>query len=113
VVILAVLVVVVITVLNAPVWCAAFYLAMSAVAFGLYARDKRAAVEGGWRTPETTLQLVALLGGWPGAVLAQQVLRHKNRKASFQVTFWLAALANVVAFLVLTAAPSLPALYPG
>ncbi len=88
--------------LGVTVWCPLAYLVLSGVAYLLYAADKRAAVAGEWRTPERTLLLVSLLGGWPGAVVAQQVLRHKNRKTSFQVASWLAALANVLVLLALT-----------
>ncbi len=87
---------------GTSVWVPLAYLGLSVAAYLLYATDKRAAVRGAWRTPESTLQLVALLGGWPGAVVAQQVLRHKNRKTSFQVVFWLAVLANVLVLLALT-----------
>lgn len=83
-------------------WVAAYYLAISLVTFIAYAVDKRAAVTGGERTRETALQTAALLGGWPGGVLAQQFVRHKNRKPSFQLVFWLAAFANVLVFVALT-----------
>lgn len=42
---------------------------------------------------------MALAGGWPGALLAQQWLRHKSSKTSFQLQFWLMVLINVVAVL--------------
>lgn len=61
---------------------------MSAVTFSVYALDKRAAARGRRRTPEATLHLLELAGGWPGALAAQRVLRHKNRKLSYQVKFW-------------------------
>lgn len=61
----------------------------SLICFLLYAWDKGAAKANGRRTPEATLHLWALLGGWPGALLAQHVLRHKSRKASFQGVFWM------------------------
>ena len=61
----------------------------SGVAFVLYAYDKQQARHGRWRTPEKVLHGVELLGGWPGALVAQQVFRHKTRKVSFQVWFWL------------------------
>ena len=91
-----------VTIQDVSVWFPLAYLVLSGLAYLLYAADKRAAVAGAWRTPESTLLLVSLLGGWPGAVVAQQVLRHKNRKTSFQVAFWVAALANVAALIVLT-----------
>ncbi|OUM08046.1 hypothetical protein BW686_08505 [Pseudomonas syringae] len=67
---------------------------MSLLAFVLYRRDKRQAGSGGQRTPENVLHTLELLGGWPGALLAQQVFRHKTRKVSFQVVFWLIVLVH-------------------
>jgi uncharacterized membrane protein YsdA (DUF1294 family) len=64
------------------------YGVVSAVAFLLYWSDKRKARADAWRTPENILHAVELAGGWPGALLAQQVFRHKTRKVSFQVVFW-------------------------
>lgn len=64
------------------------YLFASVATFLIYARDKSAAREGRRRTPERTLHLLALAGGWPGALIAQKVLHHKSRKRSFQVVFW-------------------------
>ena len=62
---------------------------VSLFTFGVYGWDKRQAVKQGQRVPETRLHLLSLLGGWPGALLAQHYFRHKNRKASFQIVFWL------------------------
>jgi uncharacterized membrane protein YsdA (DUF1294 family)/cold shock CspA family protein len=80
-------------------WVAAHYLIASLVTAIAYASDKTAAVEGRLRTSEFTLLMLGFVGGWPGAVLAQQMLRHKIRKASFQTLFWLTVLVNVMAFL--------------
>ena len=77
------------------------YLVMTVATFALYAADKRAATAGEWRTAESTLHLAALLGGWPGAALAQQLLRHKNRKAGFQAMFWVTVVINLAACAVL------------
>jgi uncharacterized membrane protein YsdA (DUF1294 family)/cold shock CspA family protein len=54
---------------------AAAYLGMSAITFLAYALDKSAAQRQAQRTPESTLHVLSLLGGWPGALLAQQYLR--------------------------------------
>ena len=75
-----------------------FYFGVSLFTFVLYARDKSAAKKGGWRTKETTLHLFALIGGWPGAIIAQQKLRHKSKKQSFRFIFWVTVLLNMGVF---------------
>ncbi|QAX87715.1 DUF1294 domain-containing protein [Pseudomonas sp. DTU12.3] len=66
----------------------AAYAIVSVLAFFLYWADKRKARVDAWRTPENVLHAVELAGGWPGALIAQQVFRHKTRKVSFQILFW-------------------------
>ena len=78
---------------------AAGYVCMSLVTFALYAIDKQRAVRGEWRLSEATLHLVELLGGWPGALVAQHVLRHKRQKTSYMLVFWLIVAAHVAAWL--------------
>jgi uncharacterized membrane protein YsdA (DUF1294 family)/cold shock CspA family protein len=82
--------------LNAqgPPWALAAYVLMSIVTVGMYWADKRSALEDRRRVPENRLHLVELLGGWPGALIAQQVFRHKTRKASFQIVFWAIVLVH-------------------
>lgn len=75
------------------------YLVLSALTFFAYALDKSAARTGAWRTKESTLHLLSLAGGWPGALLAQRRLRHKTRKGSFQFVFWATVVANLGIFL--------------
>jgi uncharacterized membrane protein YsdA (DUF1294 family)/cold shock CspA family protein len=70
------------------------YLGASLITYFMYYWDKTAARTDAWRTPESTLHALSLVGGWPGALIAQQTLRHKSRKASFQVVFWLTVIVN-------------------
>ncbi len=63
------------------------FLLVSTITFLVYARDKYAAIHDEWRIAENTLHSFSLLCGWPGAIIAQHILRHKNRKTSFQITF--------------------------
>lgn len=81
-----------------PGWLACYYLLCSVLTFMAYAWDKRASIQGQWRTPELRLQLFAFLGGWPGALLAQQILRHKSAKHSFLWLFSLMVVLNLSAF---------------
>lgn len=84
---------------------AAIYLVMSAVTALAYAIDKSAAQHRRWRTKETTLHLLSLAGGWPGALIAQQLFRHKTRKETFRVAFWITVVANLCGLLWLLSKP--------
>jgi uncharacterized membrane protein YsdA (DUF1294 family)/cold shock CspA family protein len=83
-----------------PIAVVVVYLGASAVAFTAYAFDKSAAKKDQWRTKESTLHLFGLIGGWPGALLAQRVFRHKSRKREFQTVFWATVVLNCGALAV-------------
>jgi uncharacterized membrane protein YsdA (DUF1294 family)/cold shock CspA family protein len=83
---------------HPPRWLPWCYLLLSGLTFMAYAFDKSAARKGAWRTSEQTLHLLALFGGWPGALLAQQMLRHKSSKREFRSVFWLTVGLNVLGF---------------
>lgn len=85
---------------KVPVWLPGVYVGLSVITFMVYAFDKAAAKANRWRTPENTLHILALLGGWPGALLAQQLLRHKSAKVEFRQVFWATVVLNVAGFLV-------------
>jgi len=70
------------------------YLVLSLLTFAWYAKDKYSARQGARRTPENRLHLLALIGGWPGALVAQQLLRHKTRKLAFRMMFWTTVALN-------------------
>jgi uncharacterized membrane protein YsdA (DUF1294 family) len=72
-------------------------LAASVCAFFAYRDDKRSAEAGEWRVSEATLHFLALIGGWPGAFLAQRAFRHKTAKLSFQFVFWIVVLVHQAA----------------
>lgn len=69
--------------------------ALNLATFAGYALDKAAARRGGRRVPEATLHLLALCGGWPGALLARRLLRHKTAKFGFTLGLWLTVAANL------------------
>lgn len=82
---------------KVPALMPLIYLLMSGATWIAYAVDKDAAGKKGWRrTPESTLHMMGLLGGWPGGLIAQQQFRHKTVKSSFQGTFWFTVIANLV-----------------
>lgn len=79
---------------NVLIAVLAVYALASLAAFVAYWADKRAAQAGRARVRERTLHIYELLGGWPGAFLAQRLLRHKTRDVSFQAVYWLIVLLH-------------------
>jgi uncharacterized membrane protein YsdA (DUF1294 family)/cold shock CspA family protein len=80
-----------------PLWVLGIYLLTSSCTLIAYKLDKTSAKRSHRRTPEKTLHLFALIGGWPGAILGQKLFRHKSKKLSFQVTFWATIILNCAA----------------
>lgn len=77
------------------IYIAALYAVVSVITYITYVIDKKAAIKNRRRVSEKSLHLLALAGGWPGALLAQQRWRHKTQKISFRVVFWLTVIANL------------------
>ena len=81
--------------MNAIVIYLCLVFVMSVICFTAYGLDKRRAVNGSRRVPEQTLQILALLGGWPGALLGRRQFRHKTKKLSFLIVFWCVVVLHV------------------
>jgi uncharacterized membrane protein YsdA (DUF1294 family)/cold shock CspA family protein len=82
------------------------FLMANLIAFLYYYMDKTAALKGAWRKSEDSLHLLSLIGGWPGAYIAQKLFRHKTKKASFQWVYKLTVLIHCTA-IVMIAVPNL------
>ena len=82
-----------------PLGILILYLAASLAAVVAYRVDKSAAQSGRWRTAESTLHVLALIGGWPGALIAQKMFHHKSLKPSFQAAFLATVALNCGALL--------------
>jgi len=90
-----------------PLLVLGIYLLASSCTLIAYKLDKAAAKRNHRRTPEKTLHLLALIGGWPGAIIGQKLFRHKSKKLSFQVTFWATIILNCAALAWLLSIDSL------
>ena len=87
-----------------------WYVVLGIITYLTYAKDKRAAQSGGWRTPESTLHLLSALGGWVGALVAQTYLRHKSQKPDFRMGYYLTVVINLAGLLFIMAGGGLEAL---
>lgn len=91
---------------GVPAWAGPLYAGASALCFAFYAIDKSAARAGRERISESMLLSLGLIGGWPGAIVAQRLFRHKTAKRSFRIRFWISVLANVAVFAWATMTPA-------
>ena len=82
------------------------YVCFSLINFLVYAFDKSKSKRGAWRIKESTLHFFSVIGGWPGAAIAQQLLRHKTQKKEFLRIFWITVVINIAALLWLCSALS-------
>lgn len=88
-----------------PPFAFPLYFGSSLAAFITYAWDKSAARRDRWRTAESTLHLLSLVGGWPGALVARHIFRHKSKKQPFVRVFWITAAFNIVVLIWLLTPP--------
>jgi uncharacterized membrane protein YsdA (DUF1294 family) len=79
-------------------YIAAWYPLLSLITLIAYWVDKRKATHDQWRIKESTLHLLELLGGWPGALLAQRWFHHKSRKQKYQLVFWSIVALHLIAW---------------
>jgi len=84
-----------------PFFIGFVYLLISLITVLVYAKDKYSAQTDRWRTPEATLHFLSLIGGWPGALVAQKILRHKTSKSEFISTYRVTVFFNVATLLVI------------
>ncbi|MBA3175140.1 DUF1294 domain-containing protein [Salmonella enterica] len=62
----------------------------------IYGIDKTAARKTWRRVPESTLLVFGVVGGWPGAIVGQQLFRHKTQKQPFKTYFIISVLVSIL-----------------
>ncbi|MBS3045833.1 DUF1294 domain-containing protein [Enterobacter mori] len=73
------------------------FVLINVLTMAIYGADKMAARKGMRRVPEATLLAFGVTGGWPGAILGQQLFRHKTQKQPFKIYFMLSVILSIVA----------------
>ena len=77
-----------------PRYIATYLLIISMITVYSYWSDKRKAKDDSWRTPESTLHLLELAGGWIAGFFSQRLFRHKISKKDYQFVFWTIAVIH-------------------
>ena len=84
----------------------ASYLAlMNLIGFALMGIDKRRAVKKLWRIPESTLFIIALIGGSIGSIIGMRVFHHKTRHWYFVYGMPAILLLQIATVIVLIYSP--------
>lgn len=84
-----------------PIWLAIYYYAVGVLTFLIYGLDKFLALKDKQRVSEKNLNILALLGGWPGAYFGQKLFKHKVSKPSFLRLYWLVSFINLALLVTL------------
>ncbi|HID8743542.1 TPA: DUF1294 domain-containing protein [Enterobacter mori] len=74
-----------------------WFVLINVLTMAIYGADKMAARKGMRRVPEATLLAFGVTGGWPGAILGQQLFRHKTQKQPFKTYFMLSVILSIAA----------------
>ena len=79
-----------------------FLIIINAITFFTYGIDKLKAKKNQWRIPESTLLLLAVIGGSIGALLGMKVWHHKTMHKKFKYGIPLIIILQVGVFLYLS-----------
>lgn len=90
---------------HLPTFFPFLFIGSNLVIFLYYYQDKTSAIKKSWRTPESTLHFLSLLGGWGGAYIAQKLFRHKHKKSSFMVIYKLTVVINCMFIVLYSSSP--------
>ena len=69
--------------MRVTILLAGYYIFINLIGFFVMGIDKRKAVKHTFRIPESTLFIIAAIGGRLGSILGMYTFRHKTRHRSF------------------------------
>ena len=90
---------------------AMWFLLINMLTLVMYGADKMAARKGMRRVPEATLLVFGVTGGWPGAIVGQQLFRHKTQKQPFKTYFFISVVVSIAMMAVVYHLSSYSSLY--
>ena len=85
--------------MNSVLLIVLIYLVLNVISFCSYGWDKHKATENKWRTRESTLLVLGLIGPF-GAVAGMKRFHHKTQKPKFRLNY-LFLLLHIVAIVLL------------
>lgn len=75
---------------------AMWFLLANVLTLAIHGIDKTAARKTWRRVPESTLLVFGVVGGWPGAIVGQQLFRHKTQKQPFKTYFIVSVIVSIL-----------------
>ena len=84
---------------------AGYLVVLNLIGFALMGIDKRRAVKKLWRIPESTLFIIALIGGSVGSIIGMKVFHHKTRHWYFVYGMPAILFLQIAAVLILIYSP--------
>ncbi len=82
-----------------------YLLAVNVVSFAAMGIDKQKARKHAWRIPESTLFVLAIIGGSIGSILGMRFFRHKTRHRSFVYGMPAILIVQIILILLLVFSP--------
>lgn len=83
----------------------AYFLLINMTGFALMGIDKRKAIKHAFRIPESTLFIVAVIGGSVGSILGMYTFRHKTRHWYFVYGMPLILVVQILLLILLSLLP--------
>ena len=84
---------------------ATYLVIMNLVAFAMMGIDKRKAMKKLWRIPESTLFIIAIIGGSIGSIIGMRVFHHKTRHWYFVYGMPLILLLQILFIIAIIKSP--------
>lgn len=83
---------------NMSTGIVSYLIAVNITEFLLFGMDKRRAIRGEWRVPESTLLSLAILGGAIGGIIGMRIFHHKTKHPKFYIGMPAVLIMEIIIF---------------